>query len=113
MLLSHNILREANKTFVKTDSRGRELVIRHLSALDTLRLFKLAGPILSQNESWLSMAGLAFSVSEIDGVPVPASVTEAQIENLVDRLGDDGLAAIAEALSKEPVVQVNRDDVGN
>lgn len=47
------------------------------------------------------MAGLAFSVLEIDGVPVPASVTEAQIEGLVGRLGDTGLTAIANVINDE------------
>ena len=47
------------------------------------------------------MAGLAFSVLEIDGVPVPAPVTEAQIEGLIDRLGDEGLAAIANVIKDE------------
>ncbi len=59
------------------------------------------------------MAGLAFSVQEIDGVPVPTPVTEAQIEGLVDRLGDDGLAAIASALNEQTSGYDVRADVGN
>ena len=62
----------------QVDRNGRRLLLRRLTALDTLRLFKAAGPVLAQNEPWLSMAGLAFSVMEIDGVPVPAPATEAR-----------------------------------
>ena len=47
------------------------------------------------------MAGLAFSVLEIDGVPVPPPATEAQIESLIDRLGDEGLAAIADTVKDQ------------
>jgi hypothetical protein len=107
------IINDAFKAFVAVDGKGRRLMLRHLTALDTLRLFKAAGPVLAQNEPWLSMAGLAFSVLEIDGIPVPPPTTEMQIENLIDRLGDEGLATIADSIRSE---QENRDrnsDVGN
>jgi hypothetical protein len=91
------------------DSQGRALTLRRLTALDRLRLFKAAGPQLAQNHLWLGMATLACSVSAIDDIPIPPPTNEPQIEALVARLGDPGLAAIAEALSPqhepEPVTQ--------
>jgi hypothetical protein len=83
------------------DSAGRKLAIRRLTALDRLRLFKAAGPTLAQNHLWLGMATLACSTSSIDDVPVPPPANEAQIEALVARLGDPGLAAIAQALTPQ------------
>jgi hypothetical protein len=86
-----------------TEAQGRRLHLRKLTALDKLRLFKAAGPVLAQNQSWLGMAVLAVSVVAIDDVPVPAPGNEAQIEALVGRLGDDGIAAIGAALAeREP-----------
>jgi len=102
MTPSQTIVRDAVKILTVVDKSGRRLSLRRLTALDTLRLFKAAGPVLAQNEPWLSMAGLAFSVLDIDGVPQPAPVTEAQIEGLIDRLGDAGLAAIADTIKEEP-----------
>jgi hypothetical protein len=113
MTPSQAILRECAQTSATVDAKGRRLSLRRLTALDTLRLFKAAGPILAQNEPWLSMAGLAFSVLEIDGVPVPAPTTEAQIEGLIDRLGDEGLAAVASVIKDEYPASQTRDDVGN
>ena len=81
-----------------TTADGVRLTLRRLNALDKLRLFKAAGPILSQNEPWLGMALLASSVVAIDDVPVPAPATEYQIEAMVARLGDAGIAAVAGAL---------------
>lgn len=98
MTPSQSIILTAHASHVVTDRRGRRLTVRPLTALDTLRLLKAAGPSLAQNEAWLAMAGLVFCISDIDGVPVPAPTTESQIEALVDRLGEDGLAAIAQAL---------------
>jgi hypothetical protein len=109
---SQSILREAARALTTVDAKGRRLTLRHLTALDTLRLFKAAGPSLAQNEPWLSMAGLTFAVTEIDGVPVPVPVTESQIENLIDRLGDEGLAAIADAI-KDDESHDSRSDPGN
>jgi hypothetical protein len=70
-----------------------------MTSLDKLRLFKAAGPALSQNQPWLGMAMLACSVAEIDNVPVPPPTNEQQIESMVARLGDPGIAAVAEALN--------------
>jgi hypothetical protein len=110
---SQAIIREAAKTFTTNDKAGRQLVLRRLTALDTLRLFKAAGPVLSQNEPWLSMAGLAYSVMEIDGVPVPSPTTEPQIEGLIDRLGDDGLAAVADMMKDVQESPDIRPNLGN
>lgn len=84
-----------------------------MTALDTLRLFKAAGPVLAQNEPWLSMAGLAFSVLEIDGLPIPTPATEASIENVIERLGDAGLAAVADMLKDEPAQVDLQPQLGN
>jgi hypothetical protein len=113
MTPSKIIVQEAVRALTTVDTKGRRLSLRRLTALDTLRLFKAAGPVLAQNEPWLAMAGLAFSVMEIDGVPVPAPATEAQIEMLVDRLGDDGLAAIADVMKDAYPAPEERTDVGN
>ena len=80
------------------DGRGRRLALRQLTALDKLRLFKAAGSVLAQNAPWVGIALLACSVAAIDDVPVPTPVSEGQIEALVQRLGDAGIAAVAEAL---------------
>jgi hypothetical protein len=113
MTPSQTIVHESARAFVTVDTNGRRLSLRRLTALDTLRLFKAAGPVLAQNEPWLSMAGLAFSVLEIDSIPVPTPVTEAQIEGLIDRLGDEGLAAIANVIKDQQSVVELRSDVGN
>jgi hypothetical protein len=85
-----------------TDTQGRRLQLRRLTALDKLRLFKAAGPALAQNQSWLGMAVLAASVTAIDDVPVPVPTNEQQVEALVGRLGDAGIAAVGAALAETP-----------
>ena len=97
-----------------TDATGRQIALRRLTALDKLRLFKAAGPELSQNQPWLGMAVLACSVTSIDDVPVPTPVTEQQIEAVIARLGDPGVAAIAAALGPvAPPAARQATDAGN
>ncbi|MBW4091057.1 MAG: hypothetical protein HIU82_08110 [Proteobacteria bacterium] len=102
MTPSEAIVAAASAASVVTDAEGRRIALRRLSALDKLRLFKAAGPVLAQNQPWLGMAVLACSVTAIDDVPVPAPATEQQIEAMVARLGDAGINAIAVALDAEP-----------
>ena len=92
------VLADANNVLQVTDSLGRKLAIRRISALDRLRLLKAAGPALSQNDAWLNMAALVISVVELNGIPRPTPINERQIESAISELGDGGLDAIAEAL---------------
>lgn len=97
------------------DASGRRIRVRGLTALDTLRLFKAAGPQLALNDAWMNLATLAVSVVSIDEFPMPAPTGEAQIEMIVERLGDVGLNAVAEALeapTSEPQTDT-REHVGN
>ena len=98
---SDRIVQQALQPILLVDATGRRLLVRRPTALDTLRLLKAAGPVLAQNESWLGMAGLVFCVIEIDSVPVPTPTTEQQIEGLVERLGEEGLATIARSLEQD------------
>jgi hypothetical protein len=100
MTPSASIIASAMAPQTVVDAAGRRLGLRQLTALDKLRLFKAAGPILSQNQPWLGMAVLACSVIAIDDVPVPIPTNESQIEATVSRLGDVGISAVAIALQE-------------
>ena len=112
---SGRLIAAASEMVSVVDGEGRTLVLRRLGALDKLRLFKAVGSALSQNEPYLGMAMLACSVASIDAVPIPAPINEAQVESLVSRLGDAGIAAAASALP--PLAQGDaaaaRDLAGN
>jgi hypothetical protein len=100
MTPTESILSGARREIKAQDRRGRIIVARRFTALDTLRLLKAAGPDLSRNEAWLRMAMLAAAVTSIDSVPVPAPGNEAQIEAIVEKLGEEGLEAVADILDQ-------------
>ena len=96
---TERIVAEAGAALTVTDAGGRKLQFRRPGALDRLRLFKALGPVLSSNDRYVGYAMLAFCVVEIDDVPIPAPSNEGQMEGLVARLGDAGLAAVGEGLA--------------
>ena len=100
---SEKIVAAAARTSEVRDTLGRRLVLRQLNAVDRLRLFKALGPSLSENAAYLGLALIAVSVSSLADVPLPAPGSEAQLEALVARLGDEGLEAAASVLPAEQV----------
>ena len=95
---SERIFAEARAVTVVKDVQGRALEVRRPGALDRLRLFKALGPSLSRNDRYLGYAMLAMCVACIGETPVPQPGNEAQLEALIERLGDAGLVAVGQAL---------------
>jgi predicted metalloprotease with PDZ domain len=91
---------------VITDKAGRRITLRKFGVLEMLRLFKAVGPELSVNRPYMGAAIVASSVAMIDDVPVPVPVNEAGVEAVMERLGDDGVAAVSAAIKKPPVEQL-------
>ena len=91
---SQQIVRAAAQPVTVTDKLGRVIGIRKLNALDRMRLFEIVGSDNSKNDQYLGHASLAYAVVSIDGDPIPAPSNKRHLEALVQRLDDDGLAAI-------------------
>jgi hypothetical protein len=80
---------------VITDAKGRKLVLRPLRVLDQVRLLRAMGPEQSGNAPYVNIVQAAAGVSEVDGVPLPFPRDERMIDAAIDRLGDDGMMAVA------------------
>jgi hypothetical protein len=115
MTPSASIMAAAAATDTVVAGDGRRFTIRRLTALDRLRLFKAAGPVLAQNPPWLGMALIASSVVAIDDLPMPPPSNELQIEAMIGRLGDVGVEAVAQALQQlsQPGPAELLDNAGN
>jgi hypothetical protein len=62
-----------------------------------MKVFELIGPDNAVNEPYLGYAVLAYAVSSIDGQPQAVARTKLALEAMVQKLDDDGLAAVGEA----------------
>jgi len=95
-----------------TDKAGRKIQLRRIGVLEQLRLYKALGPQLSLNDTYMSLAMTAASAEMIDDVPMPFPANEAGLEALLERLGDEGVAAIEAAAVPVPLSMM-ANDAGN
>ena len=91
---------------IVTDKAGRKIQLRRVGVLEQLRLFKALGPELSLNEPYMDIAIIAASVSMIDDIPVPFPVNELGVETILERLGNDGVAAVDGTLPAPAIMEV-------
>jgi hypothetical protein len=87
---------------VVTDSAGRRIGIRRLSALDKARIFRAIGGDGADNNRYLGMVLAAASVSSIDGEPQPPATALGlrQIEAMIGRLDDHGIQAVGDGMQE-------------
>ena len=57
-------------------------------------MLRAIGPRQAENQPYFQLVECACMADLIDGVPVPMPGNEAQIDAAINRLGDDGMAAI-------------------
>lgn len=79
---------------VKTND-GRSFEVKEVTPSGLMSIMEACGRFVP-SEGWMRYAILICSVTEIDGVPVPKPITKQQIENLGDKIGNDGLVALSE-----------------
>jgi hypothetical protein len=65
-----------------------------LNVLDQVKLLRAIGAEQSRNQPYVQIVNMAASVAQIDDVPCVMPSSERQIDAAVDRLGDDGFAAV-------------------
>ncbi|HML27628.1 MAG TPA: hypothetical protein PKE16_02085 [Hyphomicrobium sp.] len=106
---SQQIVRAANGTATKVDARGRHITVRKLSSLQKIKLHEMVGPDASKVSYYMEAAFYAASVVKIDSENIVRPVTKLQLEALIDRLDEDGLAASVGALAELLNVRVDSD----
>lgn len=110
---SDTIVKDGAQIFETTDGSGRRITIQKPKALDRYRIMKMIGGENARNQEVLGYATLACSVRSISGDPVQMPNSERQIEVLIDRLGDEGLEAVASCLAEHLGINIDEDAVKN
>jgi hypothetical protein len=95
---TQTIVKAANATVTVKDAKGRSITIKKAGALDKMRLFEVVGSENVTNPAYFGYAMLAYQVVEIDSEPVARPSNKISLEALVQRLEDDGLKVVAEAV---------------
>lgn len=95
---SQEVVAAANAEVTVPDAKGRQIVLKKPGILAQFRLVELMGDS-AKNVVYMNMILPLIFVTSIDGDPVAKS-TKAQIEALIQRLDDEGVEAVAEAVQK-------------
>lgn len=95
---SQEIARSATITI--TDDNGREIEIRKLKPIDQLRMLEIIGPENSNNGPYLGYAVFAYSVTKLDGQPIPRVSSKLALEAIVTRLDEAGINAVSKGFKQ-------------
>jgi hypothetical protein len=99
-LASAEIIAAAVERPTVQDKRGRTITLRKLGPVQRTRLLKVIGPDSSRNLPLVGYYTMAVSVFAINGEEEAFPTKEMQLEGMLERLGDDGLEAVAEGWKK-------------
>jgi hypothetical protein len=78
--------------------KARVMVTRETTLGDEFDLIALAGD-LANNDRWMLLAGLAYSIVELDGTPQLTPTKPGHIKTTLTKIGNDGLRAYVQAVT--------------
>ncbi|MBV8656622.1 MAG: hypothetical protein JO142_02245 [Burkholderiales bacterium] len=91
----------ANRTVKVTDSRNREISLKKPGVLAQYRLVDLVGPDTAKNDVYMAMIMPVLFVTAIDADAITFPKSRLNLDALIEELGEEGLAAIADAIAAE------------
>ena len=95
---SAQIVAKASAVAETIDPRGRIISLKKPGVLAQFRLVEALGDT-AKNEVYMRMVLPLIYVSAIDGDPVAPPTRKSEVEALIQRLDEDGISAVMEAVS--------------
>lgn len=89
----------AQNTFEVKDTRGRAITLKKPGVLAQFRLVEALGDS-AQNTVYMGMTFPLLYVSAIDGSPLNPLTNKLQVEALIQRLDEEGIAAVVEGVAE-------------
>lgn len=93
---SQQAIAKAALEFEVKDARGRRITLKKPPVLAQYRLIEVAGAETAKNEVYMGMVLPLIFVVAIDDDPVLQPKTKLELEFLIQRLDEDGIAAVME-----------------
>ncbi|MDE2354944.1 MAG: hypothetical protein KGL17_07975 [Betaproteobacteria bacterium] len=90
---SEEVVAKAAAEVSVTDDRGRTIKLRRPGVIAQFRLVEILGDT-AKNEVYMSMVLPVIFVTAIDDDPVSQPARKSEVEALIQRLDEDGLAAV-------------------
>lgn len=96
---SEQIVATAAAEAVVTDARGRSIKLKKPGVLAQFRLVEMMGES-AKNEVYMGMVLPLIFVCEIDGDPVFMPASKREVEALITRLDEDGIATVMDGVQR-------------
>ncbi len=91
---TEQVIAKANAEAWVTDATGRVIKLKKPGVLAQYRLVEVVGADAARNDVYMSMVLPLIFVSEIDGKPLQQPRTKIEVDALIQRLDEDGIAAV-------------------
>jgi hypothetical protein len=86
---------------VITDATGRTLTVRRMPWQDRMALIRACGPA-ADIDRFMGLAMLAGTVRSIGDVPAMPMIRPEDVDHVIGKLGDEGIAAVSAWLRDNP-----------
>lgn len=103
---SADIINAAVHGVTVTDSAGHRIHLRKPGPLAQYRLVEAAGAS-AENRTYMAMSLPLIYVASIDELPVAPIQNKAQLEALIQRLGDEGLEAVGNGIGEHFAAEID------
>jgi hypothetical protein len=97
---SQDLVRAAAREFNVSDKRGRILTIRKPPFLAQFQFVDMLGDASASNRVYFFMVSDVLFLAAIDGAPMVLPTSKLQLEAILQRLDEDGCAALREGVVK-------------
>ncbi|MHB8914414.1 MAG: hypothetical protein ACYC4K_01225 [Thiobacillus sp.] len=94
---SEQLIKQASAEVSVTDSKGRAIVLKKPGVLAQYRLIEVLADS-AKNEVYMGMVLPLIYVASLDGVPVMQPANKREVEALISRLDEEGIAAVMEGV---------------
>lgn len=108
---SEQIIQAANQTETVT-AGGKTFTLKKPGILSQYRIVEVVGES-AKNEVYMGMVNPILWVSEIDGEPVFQPTSKRELEALIQRIGEEGVVAIAGHIAAMAVPTDSKDSIKN
>lgn len=97
---SEKVVASAAQSVDVVDSLGRRILVKRPLLSEQLDLMVIVGPEASKNDMYMAMMNVLLHVQSIDDDPVLPLTSKKAIDEMVNRLGNEGVEAVTKAISE-------------
>ena len=108
---SEKVVASASRSVEATDGLGRRLLLKRPLLSDQLDLMVVVGPEAAKNDMYMAMMNVLLHVQSIDDEPILPLTSKKAVDEMINKLGNEGVEAVTGAISEHFSKTFTVDDV--